>query len=341
MRRRYFALSEGWTDEQQPPISKARPLSQWAWQPEYDSVYGAPLEAAVVTNLTGGDQLYTRRFERCTVSLAINSALGNSSNASIDVLKTDDTPTARMPTGVERARSARGAAGVHGAMKAAGRPGNLTYLSYYTVGKMPATDNWGEHYTIPGPQGTEAGINLVIGFANGPDSFGTGIASLPHIRDIWEQRAVPSFYTPDSWYTCDKGHAACRLVPGWQEVLQSQAAALRPLIKSGAVRGVFYGDELGCGGVPFWAVDAVTSYFRAALGERDGLVHHTNACEMTLGCPPPPLPVCNICQPGCGNSSSKWLSRYWPHVPAALDFVSVDVSACFPRRLRVTPTHPG
>ena len=50
---------------------------------------------------------------------------------------------------------------------------------------------------------------------------------------------------------------------------------------------------------------------------------------MTLGCPPPPLPVCNICQPGCGNSSSKWLSRYWPHVPAALDFVSVDVSAFF------------
>ena len=107
---RYFALSEGWTDEQQPPISKARPLSQWAWQPEYDSVYGAPLEAAVVTNLTGGDQLYTRRFERCTVSLAINAALGNSSNASIVVLKTDDSPTAstpRMPTGVERARRAR------------------------------------------------------------------------------------------------------------------------------------------------------------------------------------------------------------------------------------------
>ena len=94
LRRRYFALSEGWTDEQQPPISKARPFSQWAWQPEYDSVYGTPLEAAVVTKLTGGDQLYTRRFERCTVSLAINAALGNSSNASIDVLKTDDSPTA-------------------------------------------------------------------------------------------------------------------------------------------------------------------------------------------------------------------------------------------------------
>ena len=82
----YFALSEGWTDVQQPRIDKQRPLEQWAWQPQYDVRYGPPLGQAVVTNLTSGaaaDQLYTREFEHCIVSLAINARLGNSSNASI------------------------------------------------------------------------------------------------------------------------------------------------------------------------------------------------------------------------------------------------------------------
>ena len=86
----YFAVSEGWTDVQQPRIDKQRPLEQWAWQPRYDVKYGAPLGPAAATNLTtamgGGhsdDQLYTREFEHCTVSLAINAPLGNSSNASI------------------------------------------------------------------------------------------------------------------------------------------------------------------------------------------------------------------------------------------------------------------
>lgn len=81
----YFALSEGWTDVQQPPLSRARPLEQWGWQPAFDVRYGRPLGAAVVTNLRLGDQLYVRHFTRCVVSLCINAALGNSSNASIQM----------------------------------------------------------------------------------------------------------------------------------------------------------------------------------------------------------------------------------------------------------------
>ena len=51
MRCRYFALSEGWTDVQQPPIDEQRPFEQWTWHPEYDIEYGAPLGPAVVSNL--------------------------------------------------------------------------------------------------------------------------------------------------------------------------------------------------------------------------------------------------------------------------------------------------
>jgi hypothetical protein len=237
-----------------------------------------------------------------------------------------DSRSSSRPTSLSLALSALSALATAAAAATASAPprlGNLTYLTYYTIGPMNSTDPWGRPYTLPGPQGTEPGSNVAIGFDTGPGSFGTGASSLPHIRAIWEARHVPTFYTPDGWFACkNASRATGGLLPGWRDSLQQQAAALRPLVAAGAVRGIFYGDELGVCGVPFWAVDAGISYFRAALGERDGLVHHTNACEMTLGCPPPPGPVCDICEPGCGN---EWQSRYWPHIPAALDFVSVDV----------------
>jgi hypothetical protein len=198
---------------------------------------------------------------------------------------------------------------------------------------MNVTDWWGKMYTLPGPTGAEPGVNLVIGFGESspehPRRGRIGMGSLPNIERVWAQHRVPSFYTPDDWFHCHNATHQGGLLDGWQAALSRQAARLRPLIAAGKVAGVFYGDELGCCGVPFWAVDAGISFFRGALGEEHGIVHHVNACQMTLGCPPPPLPVCKNCPPGCGNSSSVWLPRYWPHVPAALDFVSVDVY-CWP-----------
>eukprot|EP01043_Picozoa_sp_COSAG02_P064259 COSAG02_NODE_9338_length_2251_cov_2.042751_2_plen_323_part_00 len=198
---------------------------------------------------------------------------------------------------------------------------------------MNLTDWWGSPYTLPGPTGAEPGVNLVIGFGESspehPHRGRIGMAGFPNIERVWTQHQVPSFYTPDGWFHCHNGTQPGGLVDGWQAALSRQAAALRPLIAAGKVAGVFYGDELGCCGVPFWAVDAGISFFRGALGEEHKIVHHVNACQMTLGCPPPPRPVCKNCPVGCGNSSSVWLPRYWPHVPAALDFVSVDVY-CWP-----------
>eukprot|EP01052_Picozoa_sp_SAG31_P009315 SAG31_NODE_487_length_14980_cov_9.526376_8_plen_157_part_00 len=48
---RYFALSEGWTDMQQPPVDNKRPMEQWRWQSVYDVKYGAPIGPTVVTNV--------------------------------------------------------------------------------------------------------------------------------------------------------------------------------------------------------------------------------------------------------------------------------------------------
>jgi hypothetical protein len=205
-------------------------------------------------------------------------------------------------------------------------PGSLRYFSWYALGPLNhSSDLWGAPYVEAGPIGTVAtGSNVLIGFDNGNGSFGTGVASLASISAAWETHGVSSFFTPDKWFQCKNESAP--LLPGWQQSLAKQAAMLHSsgLLAKGAIKGVFYGDELGVCGVPFWAVDAGISYFRGVLGEADGLVHHINACEMTLGCPPSGE-VCDICPPDCGNSSSVWFPRYWPHVPASLDFVSVDV----------------
>lgn len=210
---------------------------------------------------------------------------------------------------------------------------HLRYLTYYTVGPMNLTDWWGEAYTLPGPTGAEPGVNLAIGFGESsqehPHRGRVGMSSFPNIERVWAQHRVPSFYTPDNWFHCHNATHPGGLLDSWQSALAHQAIALRPMIATGMVAGIFYGDELSCCGVPFWAVDAGISFFRGALGEDHAVVHHVNACQMTLGCPPPPNRVCRNCPRGCGNSSSVWLPRYWPRVPAALDFVSVDVY-CWP-----------
>ena len=223
------------------------------------------------------------------------------------------------------------------AAAAAAAPGNLSYLSWYALGPLNHTsDLWGTPYAEGGPAGTlsAAGAahaaNVLIGFDNGVGSFGTGVDSLESIGAAWAAYRVPSFFTPDEWFEC--AHAAnstsrAQLLPNWRQSLQNQATALQSsgLIAKGAVKGIFYGDELGVCGLPFWAVDAGISYFRGLLGEADALVHHVNACELTFGCPPSGE-VCDICPPGCGtDNSSVWRTRYWPRVPAGLDFVSVDV----------------
>jgi hypothetical protein len=205
--------------------------------------------------------------------------------------------------------------------------GNMTYLSYYTVGLKNISGYkliHGDDYTMPGAQGTEPGTNVAVIIRHI-----AGLGNLDIIRHVWADHKVPSFYTPDSWMV--SRNTTNPLKSDWKQALARQARALRPLIKSGAIRGIFYGDEIGCHGMPFWAFDAVTSFFRGLLGEDDGLIHHTTECQPTLGCPPAPATVCKVACPGpCGPTSppasrSLWDAIYWPHIPPALNSIGVDV----------------
>eukprot|EP01048_Picozoa_sp_COSAG05_P018324 COSAG05_NODE_2661_length_2791_cov_183.266716_2_plen_264_part_00 len=128
-----------------------------------------------------------------------------------------------------------------------GPPGNLSYLSYYTLGPLNVSGYkpiHGDPYTIPGPQGTEAGANVAVIIRHT-----TGLSNLPMIQQLWNKHQLPSFYTPDGWMV--KKNMSAPLQQGWQASLAKQASALQPLINTGAVRGVFYGDEIGCHDVPF------------------------------------------------------------------------------------------
>eukprot|EP01052_Picozoa_sp_SAG31_P022810 SAG31_NODE_1835_length_7130_cov_6.218746_7_plen_861_part_00 len=94
---------------------------------------------------------------------------------------------------------------------------------------------------------------------------------------------------------------------GWELAVKQAAARVAELSLAGVVDGVFFGDELSCDNkVPFAVYAAVTSAFRAALDAQPGgrrIFLYTNECH-------------RIFLPSWGG--------YWPQVPPALDFISLD-----------------
>ena len=168
-----------------------------------------------------------------------------------------------------------------------GASSGLKYLSYYTYGPQQVAGYApinGSSYFVPGALGNETGTNLVNA---GHD--------LQLIARIFAEHGTPSLFQPSGWYRC--GNRTSPLADDWMAQLEAAAAAVAPFVRNRTVAGIFYGDEISCTcGVPFWAVDAVTSFFRGLLeGTRgcSGLIYATNECMNTMGCPPPPAQVIN------------------------------------------------
>jgi hypothetical protein len=159
--------------------------------------------------------------------------------------------------------------------------------------------------------------------------------------------------SPPDWgneSACYCGHAcaldACFVPPvngqDWKAAFTQQAVDLVPFIANGTVFGIHFGDELSCSGnAPFAVIEAGTSYFRGALSAALSAAgvptskwpfYAINECQTTMGCTPSAVgPVCPACPPGCGDPGGMKTHHgnlsfggYWPSVPSALDFVSVD-----------------
>ena len=212
----------------------------------------------------------------------------------------------------------------------------IKYLSYYTYGPQQVAGYPpinGSSYFVPGAEGNETGTNLVN--AGG---------DLGRIARIFAASGTPSLFSPPGWYQC--GNRSSPLTDDWMERLEASAAAVAPFVANRTVVGIFYGDEISCTcDIPFWAVDAATSFFRGLMESKHAsfgrLIYATNECMNTMGCPPPPQQVCPGCCsgpkvcggggscPGCAVScgvrnATHGFEGYWPTVPAALDYVSVD-----------------
>ena len=118
--------------------------------------------------------------------------------------------------------------------------------------------------------------------------------------------------------------SACGVQPNWQSALSTAVRAARPQLASGAIVGLFLGDEVQCGGIPASNVSAVAALCRELLNKNGG----ASAKVWVNECTDPFLPA------GATATEPDKLRRY-PNssldprqpcggIPPALDLLSVD-----------------
>ena len=96
------------------------------------------------------------------------------------------------------------------------------------------------------------------------------------------------------------------LCPDWEDYLNAYIAHMKPHVDSGNVFGIFLGDEIVCGGIPYANLSLVAGRLKAALPKA---WIYTNECgDVIQGFPP-------ITADGGGG------------VPAGLDAISIDAYA--------------
>ena len=103
------------------------------------------------------------------------------------------------------------------------------------------------------------------------------------------------------------GRSASSLVPGWEATLRDIVTAASPHLASGAVAGLFLGDEIVCGGVPASNLSAVAAGAKHALrsaGHSSALVY-VNECKNSF----------------LGADGRPYIKG---KIPAGLDIISFD-----------------
>ena len=220
--------------------------------------------------------------------------------------------------------------------------GGLKYLSWYECCKgtnQPGTpaDGPNNRSDTGGFRGDEPGINL-------------GTSGIPGtIEAVFKKHGVPSLFGLNdgpsgysasggrlpgvfSWAPKGWGSQNGKLADNWEAAVDNITTEIRPLVDSGAIVGVWFGDELAAAGGPFEAMDKVVARFRKVLGDTGGpgkknkLIYYCNEAFSTvteglvggvggndtlIPCPPGGWPPAGLC-PG-----------YWPHIPRALTHISL------------------
>ena len=214
--------------------------------------------------------------------------------------------------------------------------GGLKYLSWYECCKgtnQPGTpaDGPNNRSDTGGFRGDEPGINL-------------GTSGIPGtIEAVFKKHGVPSLFGLNdgpsgysasggrlpgvfSWAPKGWGSQNGKLADNWEAAVENITTEIRPLVDSGAIVGVWFGDELAAaGGLPFEAMDKVVARFRKVLGDTGGpgkknkLIYYCNEAFSTvteglvggvggndtlIPCPPDGWPPAGLC-PGTSRASRQ------------------------------------
>jgi hypothetical protein len=116
------------------------------------------------------------------------------------------------------------------------------------------------------------------------------------------------------WKATPSGHKnqnETGLLDGWEQSLSSALIAAEPHLRSGALAGIFLGDERCCSGIPFTNVTAVADAVKSFLNRTapNALVY-INECST-------PFDECQKANPS--------IACWGPTVPASIDAISLDI----------------
>ena len=153
-----------------------------------------------------------------------------------------------------------------------------------------------------------------------PARNASGAYNFSSITAAFDAYNMSSFGVEDIWHGRSESCAArgnC-VAPGWQAALRDIVAAASPHLASGAVAGLFLGDEIVCGGIPASNLSAVAAGAKHALrsaGHPLALVY-VNECRGTfIGAP----------GRGCWDPIKRPCIK--GKIPAGLDIISFDSCA--------------
>jgi hypothetical protein len=154
-----------------------------------------------------------------------------------------------------------------------------------------------------------------------PARNASGAYNFSSITAAFDAYNMSSFIgVEDIWHGRSESCAArgnC-VAPGWQAALRDIVAAASPHLASGAVAGLFLGDEIVCGGIPASNLSAVAAGAKHALrsaGHPLALVYVNECRGSFIGAP----------GRGCWDPIKRPCIK--GKIPAGLDIISFDSCA--------------
>ena len=170
-------------------------------------------------------------------------------------------------------------------------------------------------------------------------SFAVGTDdNISKIADAWSTFSMKSFWAiPGSGVTGGmKGppvwlRSEGKLNATWKEFMDASLDRVVPLIKEGAVLGVYLGDEVICSGITMDDVAKVAEHTRSRIGKQ-ALIYR--ACHLGLRVAVSLTAECVALSVNeCGGGRSWEGKGITKHVPAAIDIISIDTCAMATLRL--------